>query len=62
MFSHSEGDIAGGEEEESGSCAGCAHNCVALNSPEQWLLALSDFNMGCGLICLSEKLAGFVSN
>lgn len=33
-----------------------------LNFPDQWLLAMSDFNMGYGLICLSEKLADFGRN
>lgn len=59
MFSPSGGDIAGREKSQE---AGYAYNCVALNFPEQWVLAMSDFNMGCGLICPSEKLVGFGSN
>jgi len=62
MFCPSGGGTAGSEKEESGSCTGYGHNCIPLNFLEQWLLAVSDFKMGCGLTCLSEKLTGFGSN
>lgn len=62
MFSPFGGDVAGREKEESGKCSGYAHNCVSLNFPEQWLLAMPDFNLVRGLIRFSEKIAGFGSN